>query len=96
MNFLKVSNYNFAKVTRAFVFALRLCVFAGIFSLASHAQGLPLAAPQTVGMNAAKLNQIDALVKKITGSKRNIATTPKTPAPQRAPRLGPARKGWYA
>jgi uncharacterized protein YbbC (DUF1343 family)/CubicO group peptidase (beta-lactamase class C family) len=43
-------------------FALRLCVFAGILSLSIYSQGLPLAAPQTVGMNPAKLAQIDDLV----------------------------------
>src|SRR4051812_39263558 len=41
---------------------LRLCVSAFIFSVLASAQGLPVAAPQTVGMNAAKLAQIDALV----------------------------------
>ncbi|MFN6963140.1 MAG: exo-beta-N-acetylmuramidase NamZ domain-containing protein [Pyrinomonadaceae bacterium] len=41
---------------------LRLCVFAGIFCFLTNAQGLPLAAPQSVGLNAAKLAQIDALV----------------------------------
>lgn len=35
-----------------------LCVLCGF----SFSQGLPVAAPQTVGMNAAKLDQIDALV----------------------------------
>ena len=40
--------------------SLLLCVFA--LNLFSYSQGLPVAAPQTVGMNAAKLNQIDALV----------------------------------
>ncbi len=38
--------------------ALLLCVFA----LNTFSQGLPVAAPQTVGMNAAKLAQIDSLV----------------------------------
>jgi uncharacterized protein YbbC (DUF1343 family)/CubicO group peptidase (beta-lactamase class C family) len=42
--------------------ASHLCVFAGILCLVAHAQGLPLAAPQNVGMSAAKLNQIDGLV----------------------------------
>src|SRR6188768_30517 len=48
----------------------RRSFFAGLFligfylcsSVANSAQGLPVAAPQTVGMNAAKLDQIDALV----------------------------------
>ena len=44
------------------VLSLRLCVCAVIFAAIAHAQGLPAAPPQTVGMNAVKLNQIDALV----------------------------------
>ena len=44
------------------MFSLRLCVSAVIFSAIAHAQGLPIAAPQMVGMNAAKLTQIDELV----------------------------------
>ncbi|HEX2641061.1 MAG TPA: serine hydrolase domain-containing protein, partial [Pyrinomonadaceae bacterium] len=44
------------------VLALRLCVSAVMLAAVAHAQGLPVAPPQTVGMNAAKLNQIDALV----------------------------------
>ncbi|HXG83342.1 MAG TPA: exo-beta-N-acetylmuramidase NamZ domain-containing protein [Pyrinomonadaceae bacterium] len=46
-----------------------------LFLLAAHcspltAQSLPLAAPQTVGMSAAKLNQIDALVTKDIADKK--------------------------
>jgi uncharacterized protein YbbC (DUF1343 family)/CubicO group peptidase (beta-lactamase class C family) len=41
---------------------LCLCVSAVIFVAGAWAQSLPVAAPQTVGMSAAKLNQIDALV----------------------------------
>jgi uncharacterized protein YbbC (DUF1343 family)/CubicO group peptidase (beta-lactamase class C family) len=44
------------------VLALRLCVSAVMLAAVAHAQGLPVAPPQTVGMNAARLNQIDALV----------------------------------
>src|SRR4030095_12321014 len=40
--------------------SLFLCAFA--LSFPAFSQGLPLAAPQSVGMNAAKLNQIDQLV----------------------------------
>ncbi|HEX3102120.1 MAG TPA: serine hydrolase domain-containing protein, partial [Pyrinomonadaceae bacterium] len=47
----------FVSVNGALIFVFLLFTFA----LASG-QGLPVAAPQTVGMNAAKLNQIDALV----------------------------------
>jgi len=56
------SHTNTLKSLKAFVSALRLCVLAGILSAAIYSQGLPVVAPQTVGMNAAKLNQIDALV----------------------------------
>ncbi len=42
--------------------SLRLCVSVVILAIAAHSQGLPLAAPQAVGMNAAKLDQIAALV----------------------------------
>ena len=45
-----------------FVQTLRLCVFAGVFSAFAYSQGLPLAEPRTVGMNAAKLDQIEQLV----------------------------------
>src|SRR5215203_1749834 len=44
------------------ILTLRLCAFAGLFSFTVLAQGLPVAAPQSVGMNAARLNQIDAIV----------------------------------
>src|SRR5687768_6289738 len=40
---------------------LSLCLCASVVN-SVQAQGLPDAPPQTVGMNAAKLNQIDALV----------------------------------
>ncbi len=43
-------------------FPLRLCVFAGTLCLVTQSQGLPLASPQSVGMNAAKLEQIEQLV----------------------------------
>jgi uncharacterized protein YbbC (DUF1343 family)/CubicO group peptidase (beta-lactamase class C family) len=42
--------------------ALRLCVFAGVIFSVSYAQGLPLATPASVGMNAAKLDQIEAVI----------------------------------
>lgn len=49
---------------------LRLSVSAVILTVAALAQGLPVAAPRTVGMNPAKLNQIDALVEQdIRGKK---------------------------
>jgi uncharacterized protein YbbC (DUF1343 family)/CubicO group peptidase (beta-lactamase class C family) len=46
---------------RAFVLVL-ICVFLCISAAKTSSQGLPVAAPQTVGMNPAKLSQIDALV----------------------------------
>src|SRR5688572_10834607 len=57
--------------------SLRLCLSAAMgfvfcllpFALAK-AQGLPLAAPQTVGMSAEKLNQMDALVAKEIAEKK--------------------------
>ncbi|MGI8789098.1 MAG: exo-beta-N-acetylmuramidase NamZ domain-containing protein [Pyrinomonadaceae bacterium] len=49
---------------------LRLCVFALIFCAFADAQSLPLAAPQTIGMSAEKLNQIDALVEKDIADKK--------------------------
>ncbi len=48
--------------------SLLLCVFA--LNLFSYSQGLPVAAPQTVGMNAAKLNGIDALVEADIAAKK--------------------------
>lgn len=54
----------------AFLAALHLCAFALILSVFANAQGLPVALPQTVGMSAAKLNQIDALVEKDIADKK--------------------------
>ncbi len=42
--------------------AFLICVYLCSSVAKIQAQGLPVAAPQTVGMNAAKLSQIDALV----------------------------------
>lgn len=42
--------------------SLRLCVSAVIFTAVAQAQGLPMAAPASVGMNAAKLDRIEQLV----------------------------------
>ena len=41
---------------------MRLCVVAGALSFLVTAQGLPVATPASVGMNAAKLSQIEQLV----------------------------------
>jgi uncharacterized protein YbbC (DUF1343 family)/CubicO group peptidase (beta-lactamase class C family) len=75
LNQLRITNYGL-RITRNFSF-LRFCVFAGIsfvFCLLlvsiANAQGLPIAAPNTVGMNAAKLNQIDVLVNKDIADKK--------------------------
>ncbi len=54
--FMSIRVYTFG-ARAALIFAFLLFTFA-----LANAQGLPLAAPQTGGMNAAKLNQIDALV----------------------------------
>jgi uncharacterized protein YbbC (DUF1343 family)/CubicO group peptidase (beta-lactamase class C family) len=45
------------------------CILHFAFCIAS-AQGLPVAVPQTIGMNAARLNQIDALVEKDIADKK--------------------------
>jgi uncharacterized protein YbbC (DUF1343 family)/CubicO group peptidase (beta-lactamase class C family) len=45
-------------------------ILLGVFSGSAFAQGLPLAAPPTVGMNAEKLKQIDALVEKDIAAKK--------------------------
>ncbi len=56
---MKVVSGQWSVVSRRTFFVLGvLCVLCGC----SFSQGLPVAAPQTVGMNAAKLDQIDALV----------------------------------
>jgi uncharacterized protein YbbC (DUF1343 family)/CubicO group peptidase (beta-lactamase class C family) len=49
------------------LFSLCLCVSAVQIA---RTQGLPVAAPQAVGMNAAKLNQIDALVEADIAAKK--------------------------
>lgn len=43
-----------------FIFLASLCL--GAFALETFSQGLPVATPQSVGMNAAKLEQIEGLV----------------------------------
>jgi uncharacterized protein YbbC (DUF1343 family)/CubicO group peptidase (beta-lactamase class C family) len=75
LNQLRITNYEL-RITRSFP-SLRHCGIAGIsfvfcllFVSFASAQGLPIAAPQTVGMSAAKLNQIDALVNKDIADKK--------------------------
>ncbi|HEY8560028.1 MAG TPA: exo-beta-N-acetylmuramidase NamZ domain-containing protein [Pyrinomonadaceae bacterium] len=56
-----------AKTLRQTTIVFAFCLFT--FTLAD-AQGLPVAPPQTVGMNAARLNRIDALVEKEIADKK--------------------------
>nr|HQU93211.1 serine hydrolase domain-containing protein [Pyrinomonadaceae bacterium] len=57
----KVATFSFGVSRRFILFAALLhCIFA--LSISATAQGLPLATPASVGMNAAKLDQIEALV----------------------------------
>ncbi len=51
-------------------FSLLTCVYLCLSAVNISSQGLPVAAPQTVGMNAAKLNQIDALVEADIAAKK--------------------------
>jgi uncharacterized protein YbbC (DUF1343 family)/CubicO group peptidase (beta-lactamase class C family) len=50
--------------------ALRIGVCVVFFAATAHAQGLPLASPHLVGMDADKLNQIDALVEQAIKDKQ--------------------------
>jgi len=43
-------------------YLILICVYLCLSAVNSPAQGLPVAAPASVGMNASKLNQIDSLV----------------------------------
>lgn len=53
-----------------FTYAALICVYLCSSVVDSPAQALPSAPPQTVGMNAAKLNQIDALVEADIAAKK--------------------------
>ena len=55
------------KIIRQTAIIFAVCLFAFAFA---DAQGLPVAVPQTVGMNAEKLNRIDALVEKDIADKK--------------------------
>ncbi len=75
MNRIRITNYKL-RITNGRQ-SIRLCVFAAMFFAfcllpfaLANAQGLPVAAPQTVGMSAEKLNQIDALVEKDIADKK--------------------------
>ncbi len=56
-----------SRLVPALIFLL-LCLFA--LNLFSYAQGLPVVRPETVGMNSAKLAQIDVLIKKDIDDKK--------------------------
>lgn len=58
------------RVKKAISLSLRFCVAVVIFSAGVTAQGLPVTSPQSVGMNAAKLDQIEELVNKDIGDKK--------------------------
>ena len=62
----KKSNILISSSQILFTFLCALCVLCGN----SFSQGLPVALPQTAGMSAAKLNQIDELVNKDIADKK--------------------------
>ncbi len=57
-----IGNFGRTQKMAFLAFSLRLSVSAVIFSAGVFSQGLPVVAPQSVGMSAEKLAQIDALV----------------------------------
>lgn len=63
------SQQSVVRMSSAYQFLFILCVLCG-HCVEISSQGLPVAAPQTVGMNAAKLNQIDALVEADIAAKK--------------------------
>jgi uncharacterized protein YbbC (DUF1343 family)/CubicO group peptidase (beta-lactamase class C family) len=65
MEFVVKMNYR-----TALGFLVLICFYLCLSVANILAQGLPVAAPQTVGMNAAKLNQIDALVEADIAAKK--------------------------
>ncbi len=61
----------FSPIRLAFITnAILICVYLCSSVVNSSGQGLPVALPQAVGMNAAKLNQIDALVEADIAAKK--------------------------
>ncbi|MFT3744864.1 MAG: DUF1343 domain-containing protein [Pyrinomonadaceae bacterium] len=61
----------FSPIRLAFITnAILICVYLCSSVVNSSAQGLPVVPPQTVGMNAAKLNQIDAIVEADIAAKK--------------------------
>ena len=62
---------SFSLISLAFIAnAVLVCAYLCSSVVHSSAQGLPVAPPQTVGMNASKLNQIDALVEADIAAKK--------------------------
>lgn len=59
---VRFSSLRKSAVFRSLVFSVRLFVLAGSLSFMTAAQGLPLASPASVGMNAAKLDQLEAII----------------------------------
>ncbi len=55
-------NFHIPILANFFEFTVRLCVFVTALSVFAVAQGLPVAEPNSVGMDTAKLDQIDELV----------------------------------
>ena len=61
----------FSPIRLAFITnAILICVYLCSSVVNSSGQGLPVALPQAVGMNAAKLNQIDAIVEADIAAKK--------------------------
>src|SRR5687767_7986513 len=52
------------------LFLVLICVYPFLSAARTPAQGLPLSAPGAVGMNAGKLNQIDAIVEQDIADKK--------------------------
>jgi len=59
---VRFSSLRKSGVFRSLVFSVRLFVLAGSLSFMTAAQALPLASPASVGMNAAKLDQLEAII----------------------------------
>ncbi|MBP6004535.1 MAG: DUF1343 domain-containing protein [Pyrinomonadaceae bacterium] len=71
MRFLDVIGFRSRKRGSGFlIYPFLICVYLCLSAVNISSQGLPVAAPQTVGMNAAKLNQIDALVEADIAAKK--------------------------
>ncbi len=62
--------FELKKILRRTRFVFAFLLFTFYFANLANAQGLPVAAPNTVGMNAEKLNGIDAIVEKDIADKK--------------------------